>query len=106
MMSPHLACSARICAAHEKSSSGAARRLEVSVTAVAKLVAALEKTVGVLLFERSSHGLILTAAGGSYLDACLRWNNSPRLTNRRAPASHVRRAPWSSACSMSSPTGA
>ena len=60
-----------IAAAHEKSFSGAARRLEVSVAAVAKMVAALEKTLGVQLFERSSHGLTLTAAGGSYLDACL-----------------------------------
>ena len=59
-----------VAAAREKSFSGAARRLGVSVTAVAKLVAALEKTLGVLLFERSSHGLTLTAAGGSYLDAC------------------------------------
>ena len=60
-----------VAAAHEKSFSGAARQLGVSVAAVAKLVASLEKTLGVLLFERSSHGLILTAAGGSYLDACL-----------------------------------
>ena len=58
-------------AAHEKSFSGAARRLEVSVNAVAKLVATLEKTLGVPLFERSSHGLILTAAGENYLNACL-----------------------------------
>lgn len=60
-----------VAAAREKSFSGAARQLEVSVAAVAKLVATLEKTLGVLLFERSSHGLTLTAAGGSYLDACL-----------------------------------
>ena len=60
-----------VAAAHEKSFSGAARQLGVSVPAVAKLVAVLEKTLGVLLFERSSHGLTLTAAGGSYLDACL-----------------------------------
>lgn len=60
-----------VAAAQDKSFSGAARRLGVSVAAVAKLLAALEKTLGVLLFERSSHGLTLTAAGGSYLDACL-----------------------------------
>ncbi len=59
-----------VAAAQETSFSGASRRLEVSVAAVAKLVASLEKTLGVLLFERSSHGLILTAAGSSYLDAC------------------------------------
>ena len=60
-----------VAAAQEKSFSGAARHLEVSVAAVAKMVAALEKTLGVPLFERSSHGLTLTAAGGGYLDACL-----------------------------------
>ena len=60
-----------VAAAREKSFSGAARQLGVSVAAVAKLVASLEKALGVLLFERSSHGLTLTAAGGSYLDACL-----------------------------------
>ena len=60
-----------VAAAREKSFSGAARRLGVSVTAVAKLVATLEKNLGLLLLERSSHGLTLTAAGGSYLDACL-----------------------------------
>ena len=60
-----------VTAAREKSFSGASRQLGVSVAAVAKLVASLEKALGVLLFERSSHGLTLTAAGGSYLDACL-----------------------------------
>jgi LysR family transcriptional regulator, regulator for bpeEF and oprC len=59
-----------VAAADEKSFSGAARQLSVSVAAVAKLVATLEKSLGVLLFERSSHGLVLTAAGLSYLDAC------------------------------------
>jgi LysR family transcriptional regulator, regulator for bpeEF and oprC len=60
-----------VAATHEKSFSGAARQLGVSVAAVAKLVASLEKSLGVLLFERSSQGLVLTAAGSSYLEACL-----------------------------------
>ena len=57
-------------AVDEKSFSGAARRLEVSVPAVAKLVASLEKNLGVRLFERSPTGLTLTASGASYLEAC------------------------------------
>ena len=50
--------------------SSAARRLDVSAAAVAKLVAALEAGLGVRLFDRHAHGLMLTAAGHAYLDAC------------------------------------
>jgi LysR family transcriptional regulator, regulator for bpeEF and oprC len=57
-------------AAQEKSFSGAARRLEVSAAAVAKLVAALEKSLDQRLFERAPNGLTLTAAGAAYLEAC------------------------------------
>lgn len=59
-----------IAAAQEKSFSGAARRLEVSATAVAKLVATLERSLGAQLFERSPGGLTLTATGAGYLEAC------------------------------------
>jgi LysR family transcriptional regulator, regulator for bpeEF and oprC len=59
-----------VAAADEASLSGAARRLEVSVTAVAKLVTALERSLGARLFERSAHGLALTATGESYLETC------------------------------------
>ncbi len=57
-------------AAAEKSFSGAARALDVSVPAVAKMINALEKQLGVQLFERTVRGLTLTAGGASYLDAC------------------------------------
>ena len=57
-------------AAIEKSLSGAARRLGVSVTAVAKLINALEKGLGAKLFDRTARGLTLTAEGARYLEAC------------------------------------
>ena len=57
--------------AREGSLSGAARGLHVSVAAVAKLLGALERELGVRLFERSAQGLALTASGASYLEACL-----------------------------------
>lgn len=59
-----------IACAEEGSLSGAARRLEVSVPAVAKLVGALERRLGIALFERSAHGLALTSAGEAYLESC------------------------------------
>jgi LysR family transcriptional regulator for bpeEF and oprC len=59
-----------IAAAEAGSFSGAARELDVSVAAVSKLVTALERALGVRLFERHAHGLGLTASGASYLQAC------------------------------------
>lgn len=43
-------------AAAEKSLSGAARGFGVSVTAVAKLISALEKGLGAKLFDRTARG--------------------------------------------------
>jgi len=60
-----------VAAAEEKSLSGAARRFGVSTQAVAKLVSALEQGLGVRLFERTAHGLTLTASGAAYLQSCL-----------------------------------
>lgn len=57
-------------AALEKSFSGAARELGVSVPGVAKMVSALEKSLGVALFERTNRGLTLTAGGEIYLRSC------------------------------------
>jgi LysR family transcriptional regulator for bpeEF and oprC len=57
-------------AAAENSLSGAARGFGVSVTAIAKLINALERDLGVKLFDRTSRGLTLTAEGSRYLDAC------------------------------------
>jgi DNA-binding transcriptional LysR family regulator len=57
-------------AAAEKSLSGAARGFDVSVTAVAKSINALEMELGAKLFDRTSRGLTLTAEGARYLEAC------------------------------------
>ena len=59
-----------IAAAEERSFSGASRRLDVSVPAVSKLVAALERSLGVDLFHRTARGLTLTSHGESYLGTC------------------------------------
>jgi LysR family transcriptional regulator, regulator for bpeEF and oprC len=57
-------------AAEAGSFSGAARRLDLSVAAVSKLIIALERELGLQLFERHANGLSLTASGASYLEAC------------------------------------
>ena len=59
-----------VAAADAGSFTAAARRLELSVPAVQKLVSALERSLGVTLFERSAQGLTLTHSGASYLDSC------------------------------------
>lgn len=59
-----------VTSAQERSFSGAARQLEVSVPAVARLVGALERSLGVSLFERTVQGLSLTADGSRYLESC------------------------------------
>ena len=59
-----------VAAAEAGSFAGAARRLEVSVPAIHKLVTSLERNLGVGLFERTAQGLTLTASGASYLDSC------------------------------------
>ncbi len=58
-----------VAAAHARSFSGAARGLDVSVPAVARLISALERSLDVRLFERSPHGLTLTPEGATYLEA-------------------------------------
>lgn len=57
-------------AAETRSFSAAARKLDLSVAAVSKLVSALESDLGLKLFERHAHGLSLTASGAAYLEAC------------------------------------
>lgn len=59
-----------VAAAAERSLSGAARRHEVSLPAVAKLVTTLERSLGVRLFDRGSQGLTLTNDGERYLESC------------------------------------
>src|SRR5688500_16096286 len=59
-----------VAAAEEGSLTGAARRLEVTVPAALKVVAALERNLGATLFDRSPQGLALTADGARYLESC------------------------------------
>lgn len=59
-----------VAAAEEASLSGAARRLEVSIPAISKMVTALERRLGASLFDRSPQGLALTADGERYLESC------------------------------------
>lgn len=59
-----------VSAAAEGSLTGAARRLQVSVPAVQKLIGSLERDLGVKLFSRSAQGLALTASGAGYLESC------------------------------------
>lgn len=59
-----------VTAAEEGSFTGAARRLEVSVPAIAKMITALERHLGASLFDRSTQGLALTADGEGYLESC------------------------------------
>ena len=59
-----------VAAAEASSFSAAARRFGVSTAAVAKLIQSLERELGLTLFERSAHGLSLTAGGAGYLEAC------------------------------------
>jgi len=59
-----------VAAAEEGSLSGAARRFEVSIPAVAKMVTSLEKSLRTSLFDRGAHGLSLTADGERYLESC------------------------------------
>ncbi len=58
-------------AARAGSLSGAARVMAVSVPAVTKGLNALEREMGVRLFDRTPRGLSLTGAGSAYLEACL-----------------------------------
>lgn len=58
-----------IAAAEAGSFAGAARRLEISVPSVHKLIGALERELGVALFERNARGLTLTASGQLYLES-------------------------------------
>ncbi len=57
-------------AAEAGSFTGAARKLEVSVPAVQKLIGTLERSLGATLFERSAQGVRLTLGGSDYLDCC------------------------------------
>jgi LysR family transcriptional regulator for bpeEF and oprC len=79
-----------VAAAEEKSLSGAARRFEVSVPAVAKMVTVLEKSLGVRLFDRAAQGLTLTASGAQYLESCVPALGQLEIADEVARSSTVR----------------
>lgn len=58
-----------VASADARSFAGAARKLEVNVSAVHKMVNALEEHLRGHLFERHSRGLRLTSTGVAYLDS-------------------------------------
>lgn len=68
--------------------SAAARRFDVSTAALAKLVGALERELGIRLFDRHPRGLSLTGAGSAYLEACQPALRQLSLADEQARASH------------------
>lgn len=56
------------CAAETGSFTAAAKSLDVSTPAVAQLIRALERSLGVVLFHRTTRGLSLTADGERYYE--------------------------------------
>lgn len=81
-----------VAAVEEGSFSAAARRFEVSVPAVTKLVSSLERDLGVKLLDRSTHGLALTARGERYLESCTPLLAQLADAERALAASDARRA--------------
>lgn len=59
-----------VLAAEGGSLSHVARCLDITPAAVSKQIGALERELGFRLFDRHSNGLVLTAPGSAYLDAC------------------------------------
>jgi DNA-binding transcriptional LysR family regulator len=82
-----------VAAADERSFSGAARRLGVSQPAVQKLVTALERRLGVPLFERRSTGLAITADGADYVSRCRGLLEALREADERVTARDLPRGP-------------
>lgn len=74
-------------AVHEQGSlSGAARALKLGQPTLSRRIAELEETVGEALFERKSHGAILTAAGQKLLPAAqsmAEWANEAELSVKK-----------------------
>lgn len=80
------------CAAETGSFTAAAKSLDVSTPAVAQLIGALERSLGVALFHRTTRGLSLTADGERYYETSrritadlhdLEQNLGPRATKPR-----------------------
>lgn len=76
-----------VAAAHASSFTQAAARLNLSVSAVSRRVAALEEALGIALFHRFNRALRLTTAGKRYLAAL-----EPALDRLEAASEAVKRA--------------
>jgi len=86
-------------AVHEQGSlSGAARVLKLGQPTLSRRIAELEEATGEALFERKSHGAVLTAAGQKLLPAAqsmAEWANEAALSigkQTHLPEGSVRRA--------------
>jgi DNA-binding transcriptional LysR family regulator len=89
-----------VAAAQGGSFSAAARTCAVTVPAVMKSIAALEASLGARLFDRSTHGLVLTSVGESFLDdsrpaldSLSRAYEAATASNRRESGTVIVRAP-------------
>lgn len=72
-----------IAAAESQSLTTAAEKLGMTIATVSRRIAALEKTLGVVLLHRSTKGLTLTTAGESYYQECAEFISAldQRLSN-------------------------
>lgn len=77
--------------ARHGSCSAAATELYLTVGAVSKQLRALEEAVGVPLFVRASHGLLLNAAGRAYREAVLPVLGQLAAASARALTAHAGR---------------
>ena len=59
-----------IAVADRRSFSGAARRLHISPTVASRAVSAIEDELGVVLFNRTTRSVTLTAEGSAYVQRC------------------------------------
>src|SRR5690606_21206130 len=70
--------------ARHQSFSAAAQELSLTQSAVSRQINALEKQLGIALFERSSRHVVLSEAGRTYLNTI-----GPALASIRAASLHV-----------------
>ena len=66
------AMSAFVAVSEQRSFSAAARRLQISTSAVTRLVAGLEERLGIRLLQRTTRSVALTDTGARYLDSARR----------------------------------
>ncbi|PWV97767.1 LysR family transcriptional regulator [Hoeflea marina] len=69
--------------ARTRSFSAAARQINLTPSAVSKMINRLEETLGIALFDRSTKTLTLTFEGETYLDCCVRILSDLEETERQ-----------------------